>query len=145
MEKLNILITNHSRYPTGGLEIWGRRLAKGLMERGHQVMFCVKRDSELLGELQTGGFHVHAFPMRGDMDPRTVLPMARLSGKKASTWSSACESGIFAWQGWRPSLPEGVASSRASAPFAGTIALNGGVTSSSCVSAGVTAILHRAL
>ena len=82
MEKLNILITSHSRYPTGGLEIWGRRLAKGLMERGHQVGFCVKRDSGFLRELQAGGFHVHAFPMRGDMDPRTVLPMARLIRKE---------------------------------------------------------------
>lgn len=82
VEKLHILITNNWRYTTGGLEVWEQRLGRALIESGHQVTFCVKRGSKLHEELQTGGFHVHAFPMRGDMDPRTVLPMARLIRKE---------------------------------------------------------------
>ena len=78
MEKLRILITNNWRYITGGVEIWQRRLAQGLIERGHKVVFGVRWGSRLFGELQGEGFEVHAFPMRGDVDPRTVLPMRRL-------------------------------------------------------------------
>ena len=82
MEKLSIFITNNWRYTTGGVEVWQRRLGRALFEAGHQVAFCVRQGCKLHEELQTRGFHVHAFPMRGEMDPRTVLPMIRLIRKE---------------------------------------------------------------
>jgi len=78
MEKLHILITNNWGRTTGGLEVWQRRLARGLLGSGHQVWFGVRNGSLLEEELRTEGFDVHAFPMRGEVDPRTVVPMARL-------------------------------------------------------------------
>ena len=82
MEKLNILIANNWRFTTGGLEVWGSKLAKGLLERGHQVAFAVRRDSKLRQQLKGDGLEVYAYPMRGDMDPRTVFPMMRLIREK---------------------------------------------------------------
>lgn len=78
MNPLQILIVNNWRYNIGGVEFWARTLATGLAERGHRVAFVVRRDSKLYPQLQTWGFEVYAFPMRGDMDPRTVIPLARL-------------------------------------------------------------------
>ena len=83
MKPLSILITNNWRYTTGGVEVWARRLGRNLLERGHRVAFCVKQGSRLLDELKADGFEVHAFPMRGDVDPRTVLPMIRLIKERA--------------------------------------------------------------
>ena len=78
MENLNILFTSHSRYSTGGVELWQRRLGKGLVERGHHVIFCVKQHSKFFREIETDGFERHALPMKGELDPLTVIPMVRL-------------------------------------------------------------------
>lgn len=78
MEKLNVLIANTWRYSTGGVEVWARRLAEDLIHRGHSVAFVVRRDSKWYPQLQADNSKVYAFPMRGDMDPRTVVPLSRL-------------------------------------------------------------------
>ncbi len=78
MRPLNILIANSWRYNIGGVELWADRLAGGLRARGHNVAFVVRRDSKLYPKFIADGAEVHAFPMRGDMDPRTVIPLARL-------------------------------------------------------------------
>ncbi|OGQ81755.1 MAG: hypothetical protein A3F90_13445 [Deltaproteobacteria bacterium RIFCSPLOWO2_12_FULL_60_19] len=79
---LNILIANNWRYNIGGVELWADRLAADLRGRGHRVAFVVRRDSKLYPKLIADGAEVHAFPMRGDMDPRTVIPLARLIRRK---------------------------------------------------------------
>ena len=78
MKPLNILIANNWRYNIGGVELWADRLAADLRTRGHRVAFAVRRDSKLYPKLVSDGVEVHASPMRGDMDPRTVIPLIRL-------------------------------------------------------------------
>ena len=82
MRQLSILIVNNWRYNIGGVEIWATRLAAGLSERGHDVAFIVRRGAKWYPQLQADGVEVHAFPMRGDMDPRTVVPLAWLIRRK---------------------------------------------------------------
>jgi glycosyltransferase involved in cell wall biosynthesis len=82
MENLNVLIANNWRYNTGGIEVWARRLAEGLIHRGHSVAFVVRRDSKWYPQLQADNLKVYAFPMRGDMDPRTVLPLSWMIRRK---------------------------------------------------------------
>jgi len=82
MENLNVLIADNWRYNTGGVEVWARRLAEGLIQRGHSVAFVVRRDSKWYPQLQADNLKVYAFPMRGDMDPRTVLPLSWMIRRK---------------------------------------------------------------
>ena len=78
MNPLKIMIANNWRYNIGGVELWATKLAAVLTERGHDVAFVVRRDSKWYPKLQAEGQTVHTFPMRGDMDPRTVIPLAWL-------------------------------------------------------------------
>ncbi len=78
MEKLNVLITNSMPF-LGGAELWGWKLGRGLLARGHEVTFAVRSQSALAQLLRRKKFAAHEFPMRGDAEPYSLLSMVRLT------------------------------------------------------------------
>lgn len=72
---MRILIVNSMR-AFGGGERWVLEAASGLAARGHEVALAVRRGSELGARAGRMGLPCRGFPMRGDVDPQSILELA---------------------------------------------------------------------
>ena len=74
---MNILFINSiSRNKFGGGEKWMVNAAKGLTDRGHNVVLASKRDSRLLEYAAGRGVRTEAMEIRGDLSPLATLKIA---------------------------------------------------------------------
>lgn len=75
---MNILFINSiGRNKFGGGEKWMVNAAKGLTDRGHNVVLASKRNSRLLQYASGRGVRTEAMEIRGDFSPLATLKIAR--------------------------------------------------------------------
>lgn len=82
---MRVLFVNSMR-GFGGGERWVLETAAGLARRGHDVGLAVRRGSELAGRAGRLGLPCRAFAMRGDVDPGSIVGLAR--------WARALQAGV---------------------------------------------------
>jgi glycosyltransferase involved in cell wall biosynthesis len=73
---VRVLLVNSMR-AFGGGERWALEAASGLAARGHEVALAVRRGSELGARAGRMGLPCRAFAMRGDVDPGSIVGLAR--------------------------------------------------------------------
>jgi glycosyltransferase involved in cell wall biosynthesis len=71
-----VLLVNSMR-AFGGGERWALEAAEGLAARGHEVALAVRRGSELGARAGRMGLSCRSFAMRGDLDPGSIVSLAR--------------------------------------------------------------------
>ncbi len=73
---MNVCFINSLR-TFGGGERWLLEAAEGLAARGHAISVAARAQSALAGRARNAGYDIVELPMRGDVDPTSIIPLAR--------------------------------------------------------------------